>query len=230
MPHDDHTHVHGHDRGHAHGHGHSHDHGHDHHHDHDHHGHGHHPHHHEPPAPANLGEEVVWERWQKKRTFVRALEGTYGELVRELFNQPRVFHSKDWKWKGGPHNYGKKIINPQAVKVAQSIECHLDLYAPNGVGQKHGHMNSAVFYVLKGKGHDVHDGRRIEWQAGDALIVENGCVHQHCSDTPDDECIVLIMKAKPLFLFMHLMFQKVVQYPSKEPGPGQELYTVPTEL
>ena len=28
-------------------------------------------------------EEVVWERWTKKRTFVRALEGTYGELVRE---------------------------------------------------------------------------------------------------------------------------------------------------
>ena len=36
--------------------------------------------------------------------------------------------------------------------------------------------------------------------AGDALIVENGCVHQHCSDTPDDECIVLIMKAKPLIM------------------------------
>ena len=25
--------------------------------------------------------EVVWERWQKKRVFVRALEGTYGELM-----------------------------------------------------------------------------------------------------------------------------------------------------
>src|SRR5579864_6358974 len=96
-------------------------------------------------------KEVKWERWQKKRTFVRALEGTYGELVRELFNQPRVYHSKDWKWKGGPHNYGKKIVNPQSVKVAQSIECHLDVYAPGGVAQQHGHMNSAVFYVLKGK-------------------------------------------------------------------------------
>ena len=46
------------------------------------------------------GDEVVWERWAKKRTFVRALEGTYGELVKELFNQPRVYHSKDWDWKG----------------------------------------------------------------------------------------------------------------------------------
>ena len=175
-------------------------------------------------------EEAVWERWTKKRVFVRALEGTYGELVQELFTQPRVYHTKDWKWKGGPQNYGKKIINPQSVKVAQSIETHIDVYAPGGYGQKHGHMNSAVFFVLKGKGHDVHDGKRHDWEAGDALIVENGCVHQHFNDQPDDDCIVLIMKAKPLFLFMHMMFQKVVSYPPKEPSPTQANYTPPAGL
>ena len=40
-------------------------------------------------------DEVVWERWQKKRTFVRGLEGTYGELVRGLLDQPRVYSSSD---------------------------------------------------------------------------------------------------------------------------------------
>ena len=169
-------------------------------------------------------EPAVWERWTKKRTFVRALEGTYGELVQELFKQPRVYSSTDWDWKGGPQNWGKKIINPQSVKVAQSIEAHLDVYTPGGHGQKHGHMNSAVFYVLKGKGHDVHDGRRIDWEAGDALVVENACVHQHFNDDSDEETVVLIMKAKPLFLFMHMMFQKVVEYPPKEPVPGHEDY------
>ena len=179
-----------------------------------------------PPA-----DEAVWERWTKKRVFVRALEGTYGELVHELFSQPRVYKSKDWKWKGGPQNFGKKIINPQAVKVAQSIEAHLDVYAPGGYGQKHGHMNSAVFLVLKGKGHDVHDGKRLDWEAGDALIVENGCVHQHFNDDPDGESIVLIMKAKPLFLFMHMLFQKVVAYPPKDPESlAQENYVPPTHI
>ncbi len=175
-------------------------------------------------------EEVVWERWSKKRTFVRALEGTYGELMEALFTQPRIYPTQDLKWKGGPQNYGKKVINPQAVKVAQSIETHVDVYSPGGHGQKHGHMNSAVFFVLKGKGHDVHDGKRIDWEAGDAMIVENGCVHQHFSDDPDNECIVLIMKAKPLFLFMHLIFQKMVEYPPTEPVPGQDDYTPPPSL
>ncbi len=109
-----------------------------------------------PTTPTAAADEASagppeWERWTKKRVFVRALEGTYGQLKDELFSQPRVYHTKDWKWKGGPQNFGKKIINPQAVKVAQSIECHIDVYAPGGYGQKHGHMNSAVFYVLKAR-------------------------------------------------------------------------------
>ena len=182
--------------------------------------------------PGGSGEEsAVWERWTRKRTFVRALQGTYGELMHELFNQPRVYKSKDWKWKGGPQNFGKKIINPASVKIAQSIEAHIDCFAPSGYGQKHGHMNSAVFYVLKGKGHDVHDRRRIDWEAGDALIVENGCVHQHFNDDPEEEAIVLICKAKPLFLFMHLIFQKVAIYPPTEvETEAQRHYVPPTEI
>jgi quercetin dioxygenase-like cupin family protein len=187
------------------------------------------------PGPGhNSGvdaEPVVWERWTKKRTFVRALEGTYGELIHELFSQPRVYHSKDWKWKGGPQNFGKKIVNPGSVKIAQSIEMHLDCFAPGGYGQRHGHMNSAVFYVLKGKGHDVHDRRRLDWEAGDALIVENGCVHQHFNDDPDGEAIVLVAKAKPLFLFMHMIFQKVAAWPPKEPeSEAQRNYVPPQDI
>ena len=181
-------------------------------------------------AASQDSGEVTWERWSKKRTFVRALEGTYGELKEELFTQPRIYHTKEMKWKGGPQNFGKKVINPQSAKIAQSIETHVDVYAPGGHGQKHGHMNSAVFFVLKGKGHDIHDGRRIDWEAGDALIVENGCVHQHFCDSKDEEAIVLIMKAKPLFLFMHLIFQKMVVYPPKEPVPGQEDFQPPPSL
>jgi gentisate 1,2-dioxygenase len=88
----------------------------------------------------------------------------------------------------------------------------------------------AVFFVLKGKGHDIHDGKPLEWEAGDAHNVENGCVHQHFNDEADGESIVLIMKAKPLFLFMHMLFQKVVAYPPKDPTPGQENYLPPSYL
>ena len=54
------------------------------------------------------------------------------------------------------------------------------------------------------------------------MIVECGCVHQHLNDDPDNEAILLVFKAKPLFLFMHLLFQKIVSYPPDEATPGHE--------
>ena len=168
-------------------------------------------------------EEAVWERWTKKRVFVRALEGTYGELVSELFTQPRVYSTSETKWKGGPVLFSKTPINPGHSRVTQAIECHLNIIAPHGEGQKHGHMNSAVLYIIKGKGHDVHEGRRMDYEAGDAAIVENACVHQHFNDG-DEEMVVVTMKAKPLFLFMHMLYQKTVKLPPKETGKGDTDY------
>ncbi len=184
----------------------------------------------EAPGAGHNQPEVVWERWVKKRTFVRALEGTYSDMQRGILEQPRVFSTHDYKWDGGPQFYDKPMINPQRVEVAQSIETHLGAFSPGGYGQKHGHMNSAVFYVLRGFGYDMHDNQRIDYQAGDCLVVENGCVHQHFNTSPDEEMVVLVMKAKPLFLFMHMIFQKTVKLPPKESQPGQEVYAPPTDL
>jgi quercetin dioxygenase-like cupin family protein len=186
-------------------------------------------------APPGIGHndqpnEIAWERWGKKRTFVRALEGTYGDLTKALLEQPRVYSSKALPWKGGPGLFGKHVVSPQSANIVQSIETHIEVYGPGCYGQKHGHLNSAVFYILKGRGHDIHDGRHIPWKAGDVMVVENGCVHQHFNDDPDEEAILLVFKAKPLFLFMHLLFQKIVEWPPKTPPLGHEDWTPPTDL
>ena len=179
------------------------------------------------PAGHNRERPTVWDAWQKKRVFVRALEGTYSHLTKELLEQPRVYSSKDMPWKGGPQHYGKFVISPQRNKVVQSIETHIEAYGPGAYGQKHGHLNSAVFYVIKGRGHDIHDGRRIDWKAGEVMFVENGCVHQHFAD---EESILLVFKAKPLFLFMHLLYQKVVEYPPTTLLEGHEDWKPPADL
>jgi gentisate 1,2-dioxygenase len=182
------------------------------------------------PSPTHNREQpVVWERWQRKRTFVRALEGTYSDLTRDLLNQPRVISMTQKPWKGGPQHFSKTGITPSSG-IAQSIETHIEAYGPGAFGQKHGHLNSAVFFVIKGRGYDVHDGRRIDWKAGDVMIVENGCVHQHFNDDPENEAVLLVFKAKPLFLFMHLLFQKMVTYPPTTLLEGHEDWKPPTDL
>ena len=58
-------------------------------------------------------ENQHWERWAKKRTFVRALEGTYSHLTKQLVDQPRVYSSKDVPWKGGPGHSASMAITPR---------------------------------------------------------------------------------------------------------------------
>src|SRR5262249_53304525 len=88
------------------------------------------------PGPTHNPErEVVWGRWEKKCTSVRALEGPYGDLHQSLLEQPRVYSSRDFAWKGGPQLYGKHVISPQAATVTQSIETHIEVYAPGAYGQ-----------------------------------------------------------------------------------------------
>ena len=183
-----------------------------------------------PDPKHNQPEPVVWARWQRKRTFVRALEGTYSHLTKDLLDQPRIYSSKDTPWKGGPALFGKHVISPGSARITQSIETHIEAYAPGAFSQKHGHLNSAAFYIIKGRGHDIHDGRRIEWKAGDVMFVENGCVHQHFNDDAHEEAIILVFKAKPLFLFMHLLYQKMISYPPDVLPEGHEGWKPPTDL
>ena len=117
-----------------------------------------------------------------------------------------------------------------AAKITQAIECHVEAYAPGAFSQKHGHLNSACFYIIKGRGYDIHDGKKIPWKAGDVMFVENGCVHQHFNDDPDNEALLLVFKAKPLFLFMHLLYQKMISYPPNTLPKGHEDWTPPTDL
>src|SRR5215471_12545113 len=104
--------------------------------------------HNQPDEYAEEKKHERWERWAKKRTFVRALEGTYSHLYKALLEEKRVYSSSDVPWKGGPGQFGKSVISPQATSIVQSMESHIEAYAPGAYGQKHGHLNSAVFYVL----------------------------------------------------------------------------------
>lgn len=49
----------------------------------------------------------------------------------------------------------------------------------------HRHYAEVPFYIAAGKGHEVHDGKRFDWEAGDLMIVPPYCMHQHfCDEGP----------------------------------------------
>jgi gentisate 1,2-dioxygenase len=108
---------------------------------------------------------------------VRGIQGAYSlkdELDR-LRSVLRVFRGDEIKFNDGPQAFSKHYIEPEDG-VTQTFHIHLEEYGPGAKSQKHGHVNEAAFYILDGKGYEIHDNIRYDWEAGDIAIVHNNCV------------------------------------------------------
>jgi hypothetical protein len=56
---------------------------------------------------------------------------------------------------------------------------------------KHRHQGGLAIFVLEGEGYTVVNGERIDWEAGDLIllpILPGGCEHQHFNRYPDRPC------------------------------------------
>jgi quercetin dioxygenase-like cupin family protein len=173
-----------------------------------------------------MGKESHYSS-KKDRVFVRGIQGQYSlkdELAR-LRAMPRVIKGKDLTFNDGPQSFSKHFVEP-VDGLTQTLHVHLEEYAPGGRTQKHGHVNEAAFYILDGTGYEIHDGVRYDWKAGDVAIVHNNCVHQHFNASPDKPARALVIKTKPMYMFMNMLFQQLVEPRPTVPAPGAESYKV----
>src|SRR5450631_3494429 len=171
-----------------------------------------------------MGKESHYSS-KKDRVFVRGIEGGYSlkdELTR-LRSMPRVIKGRDLLFNDGPQSFSKHFIEP-VDGLTQTLHVHLEEYGPGGRTQKHGHVNEAAFYILDGEGYEIHDGIRYDWKAGDIAIVHNNCVHQHFNASPTKPARALVIKTKPMYMFMNMLFQKQVEPRPSTPAPGAEAF------
>jgi quercetin dioxygenase-like cupin family protein len=180
---------------------------------------------------AAVADEVVVSEShyhsKKDRIFVRGIQGQYSlkDELKRLRSLPRVRKAKDIKFVDGPQTFSRHYVEPKDG-ITQMFHLHLEEYAPGGKSQKHGHVNEAAFYILDGVGYEIHDGVRYDWKAGDIAIVHNNCVHQHFNASPDKPARALVLKTKPMFMFMNMLFQQLVEPRPTEPAPGAENFKV----
>jgi quercetin dioxygenase-like cupin family protein len=183
----------------------------------------------EAPAPEARRNAREYYHDKKDRVFVRGIQGHYNltQELQRLRSMPRVRKAADIKFVDGPQAYSRHYVEPKDG-ISQLFHIHLEEYGPGGSSQKHGHVNEAAFYILDGKGYEVHDGIRYDWKAGDVAVVHNNCVHQHFNADPEKPARALVLKTKPMFVFMNMLFQKQVEPRKTEPAPGGEGF-VPRE-
>jgi len=169
-----------------------------------------------------LGNESHYHS-KKDRVFVRGIQGQYSlkdELAR-LRSMPRVIKGSKIRFTDGPQTFSRHYVEPKDG-ITQIFHLHLEEYSPGAKSQKHGHVNEAAFYILDGEGYEIHDGVRYDWKAGDVAIVHNNCVHQHFNASATRPARALVIKTKPMFIFLNMLFQKQLEPRPAEPAPGAE--------
>ena len=147
------------------------------------------------------------EDYAKERIYVRQVSSSRYSIAKErqqrLASIPRVFTPS------GVAGWGAaNIIAPgDDIFRTQSLHVHFVVVPPNGRNDGHGHQNEAFFYALDGHGYELHDGKRYDWKAGDAIAVHNDCVHWHNNPDPEKTATCIVFKPKPLALFLGLTYQ-----------------------
>jgi quercetin dioxygenase-like cupin family protein len=154
----------------------------------------------------------------KGRVFVRGLDSeTYGlnhfrqeQLAAERVRDDSVVvdtgdsaaHSGDsaksrtW-WRIGPGD------DPF---LTQTVQIHFVELPPDSANRGHGHQNEAAFYILEGRGYEIHDDQKYDWKQGDLVFVHTDSVHRHYNPY-DERAVCLVMKAKSTWMFMGLIQQ-----------------------
>jgi quercetin dioxygenase-like cupin family protein len=148
------------------------------------------------------------DHYDAKRIFVHEVASARYTLTEErrhrLDTAPRVIHTNAQGLTYGEWN----LIDPgQEPYRTQSLQSHFVILPPGGRNDGHGHQNEAFFYILEGRGYELHDGKRYDWAEGDAVVVHNDCVHWHNNADSERRAVALVIKAKPTWLFLGLWQQ-----------------------
>lgn len=128
-------------------------------------------------APRVRGSDVV----------VADMSVGYGDIGKDTHN---------W-WRVGPGD------DPF---LTQTLQVHFVELPPGTSNNGHGHQNEAVFYILEGRGYEIHDDKRYDWSKGDLVFVHTDSVHQHFNPY-DQPAVALVTKAKSAWMYLGLVQQ-----------------------
>ena len=132
---------------------------------------------------------------------------------KEYVERRDVVKASEMPMERSPDGLIKHIVNEKM----NTKECCVDIYmqfieAGKATG-KHRHLSEEIFYVVEGRGYDLHwdvkfdckdefvwewedEPKRFNWQQGDFVYVPPYCAHQHFNADPDHEARIIVVNSR----------------------------------
>ena len=92
--------------------------------------------------------------------------------------------------------------------VLPTMACWIQLLRPGEHTHAHRHTGSAVYYVVKGSGMTVIDGRRFDWSQGDIIALPPWAVHEHANSSASDDAALFSIQDAPVLNALGLFYEE----------------------
>ena len=157
------------------------------------------------------GEYLAW--LQGNQT-----QGLYSDLLEDASTaaernaeRPKVVKAGNMPWENSPHGLLKHIVNQGMNTRAETVDAYMQIIPPGSKSGKHRQLAEQAFYVVEGRGYDIHtdcdlaiiedkytwapdgDEKRFDWEAGDTVYVPPNTISQHFNADPNKAARIVVI-------------------------------------
>ena len=108
------------------------------------------------------------------------------------------------------------FLDPNQYKDTPLQDWHVFVNDIRTHSGKHRHQGGLVIYVIEGKGYSIVDDERVDWEAGDLLLLpikQKGVEHQHFNTEPGKPCVWIAFVYIPIMDHVAMEFTQISNSP-----------------
>ena len=188
-------------------------------------------------------EAKAWLQGSAHQELYQALLDDAASAPARNAKRKKIVKPEDMPWEMSRQGLLKHLLNEGMNTRMETVDAYMQIIPPGSRSGRHRHLAEECLYVVEGRGYDLHQDcdveitdtyhwkpqervQRFEWQAGDVIYIPPNTIHQHFNASETKPARALVLKSKPMFLFLNMLFQKTVEPRPSEPAPGGEGFQV----
>lgn len=126
-----------------------------------------------------------------------------------------IVKSEQMPLEKSPDGLIKHIVNERMDTKECCIDMYMQFLPPGKASGKHRHLSEELFYVIEGRGYDLHwdvrfdckeemefmweeTPKRFEWEQGDFVYIPPYCAHQHFNSDKENEARIVVINSRML--------------------------------
>lgn len=154
----------------------------------------------------DLDTEKVVEAHRSARGIVAKAQNLYDDFLQVQAEQaewrktcPHVIKASERPWENTRMGRIKYLSHRLVPSGLLFTDAFVQEIPPGGRSGRHRHVFEEVHKIVRGRGYDIHDGKRWDWEAEDLVFIPVKTEHQHFNSDPDHPALFFSFQSRLYF-------------------------------